>query len=61
MNTITEYKTISFRVDELTYNALQTHAKERYLSLSAYIRKCLDNQLDKEETDIELHRATTQG
>ena len=38
-----EYKTVSFRVDEVTYNALQTLAKENYLSVSAYIRKCLDN------------------
>lgn len=56
-----EYKTISFRVDEDTYNALQTHAKEQYLSLSAYIRKYLDIQLTQEDTDNELQRTTTEG
>ena len=43
-----EYKTISFRVDEDTYNELQEHAKAQYLSLSAYIRRTLNAQLDKE-------------
>jgi len=56
-----EYKTISFRVDEDTYNALQAHAKEQYLSLSAYIRKYLDIQLTQEDTDNELQRTTTEG
>ncbi len=56
-----EYKTISFRVDEDTYNALQTHAKEQYLSLSAYIRKYLDIQLTQEDTNNELQRTTTEG
>lgn len=56
-----EYKTISFRVDEDTYNALQAHAKEQYLSLSAYIRKYLDIQLLQEDTDNELQRTTTEG
>ena len=55
-----EYKTISFRVDEDTYNALQAHAKEQYLSLSAYIRKYLDIQLTQEDTDNELQRTTTE-
>ena len=56
-----EYKTISFRVDEDTYNALQAHAKEQYLSLSAYIRKYLDIQLTQEDPDNELQRTTTEG
>lgn len=56
-----EYKTISFRVDEDTYNALQAHAKEQYLSLSAYIRKYLDIQLTQEDTDNELQRTITEG
>lgn len=56
-----EYKTISFRVDEDTYNALQAHAKEQYLSLSAYIRKYLDIQLTQEDTDNELQRTTKEG
>lgn len=55
-----EYKTISFRVDEDTYNALQAHAKEQYLSLSAYIRKYLDIQLTQEDADNELQRTTTE-
>lgn len=58
---MTEYRTISFRVDEDTYTALQEHAKEQYLSLSAYIRKYLDIQLTQEDTHNELSRATTQG
>lgn len=48
---MTEYKTISFRVDEPTYTMLQAHAKEQYLSLSAYIRKYLDIQLEQEDTE----------
>lgn len=52
-----EYKKISFRVDESTYNELQEHAKVRYLSLSAYIRKCLDFQLEQEDKENELLRA----
>lgn len=56
-----EYKTISFRVDEDTYNALQAHAKEQYLSLSAYIRKYLDIQLTQEDKNNELQRTTTEG
>ena len=48
---MTDYKTISFRVDEPTYTMLQAHAKEQYLSLSAYIRKCLDIQLEQEDTE----------
>lgn len=56
-----EYKTISFRVDEDTYNALQAHAKEQYLSLSAYIRKYLDIQLTQEDTGNELQRTTKEG
>ena len=56
-----EYKTISFRVDEATYNALQSHAKEQYLSLSAYILKYLDIQITQDDTDNELSRATTEG
>lgn len=56
-----EYKKISFRVDEATYNELQEHAKVRYLSLSAYIRKCLDFQLEQEDKENELLRAVEQG
>lgn len=44
-----DYKTISFRVDEDTYKELQLKAKYRYLSLSAYIRKCLDYWLNQED------------
>ncbi len=51
-----EYKKISFRVDEATYNELQENAKVRYLSLSAYIRKCLDFQLEQEDKENELLR-----
>ncbi len=46
---MTEYKKISFRVDEDTYNRLSSYAKKEYLSLSAYIRKYLDLQITKEE------------
>ena len=46
---MTVYKKISFRVDEETFNKLQEHAKMQYLSVSAYIRKYLDIQLQKEE------------
>ena len=56
-----EYKKISFRVDEETYNKLQEYAKGEYLSLSAYIRKDLDLQLYKEENKNELLRAVEQG
>lgn len=52
-----EYKKISFRVDEETYNKLQEYAKGEYLSLSAYIRKYLDLQLYKEDRKNELLRA----
>lgn len=48
-----EYKRISFRVDEDTYNKLHTCAKLNYLSVSAYIRKCLDLQLQKEDLNHE--------
>lgn len=44
-----EYKKISFRVDEDTYNRLQEHSKLQYLTVSAYIRKYLDLQLQKED------------
>lgn len=47
---MTEYKKISFRVDEETYNRLQEHSKLQYLSVSAYIRKYLDLQLQKEDS-----------
>lgn len=47
---MTEYKKISFRVDEDTYNRLQEHSKLQYLSVSAYIRKYLDLQLQKEDS-----------
>ena len=40
-----QYKTISFRVTSNQYAQLQELAKTRYQSLSAYIRKCLDSQL----------------
>ena len=56
-----EYKTISFRVDEDTYNALQAHAKEQYLSLSAYIRKYLNIRLKQEGTNNELQKSTTES
>lgn len=58
--TTTEHKTISFRVDEATYNALQSHAKDQYLSLSAYIRKYLDIQLTQEDNNDELSNTTTE-
>lgn len=48
-----EYKKISFRVDEDTYIRLQEEAKIQYLSVSAYIRKCLDLQLYKEVSSDE--------
>lgn len=47
---MTEQKKISFRVEEDMYNRLQSHAKEQYLSVSAYIRKCLNEQLKKEDS-----------
>lgn len=50
------YKKISFRIDEDTYHKLQELAKREYLSLSAYIRKYLDLQLDKEDNKNELPR-----
>lgn len=53
-----EYKTISFRVDETTYNRLQEHTKGKYITLSAYIRMCVDLQLDKEDIENELQRTT---
>lgn len=54
-----DYKTISFRVDNNTYNYLQECAKEQYLSLSAFIRKSLDSQLDQEVRNIELFNTNT--
>ncbi len=56
VNNMTEYKKISFRVDEDTYNKLQEHAKMQYLSLSAYIRKNLDLQLEKKINNYETLR-----
>lgn len=53
-----EYKKISFRVDEDTYIRIQEHAKLQYLSVSAYIRKYLDLQLDKEECGDESQRVS---
>ena len=53
---MTEYKTISFRVDEYTYNKLQEYAKKNYLSLSAYIRKYLDLQIDQEIKNNDIDR-----
>lgn len=53
-----EYKKISFRVDEDTYNRLQEHAKLQYLSVSAYIRKYLDIQLQKEDSNNESQRVS---
>ena len=48
-----EYKKISFRVDGDTYTRLQEEAKQQYLSVSAYIRKCLVLQLYKEVNNDE--------
>lgn len=56
---MTEYKKISFRVDEDTYNRLQEHSKSQYLSVSAYIRKYLDLQLQKEDSLNDTSRVFT--
>ena len=56
---MTEYKKISFRVDEDTYNKLQVHSRLQYLSVSAYIRKYLDLQLQKEGELNDTSRVST--
>lgn len=56
---MTEYKKISFRVDEDTYNKLQVHSRLQYLSVSAYIRKYLDLQLQKEDSLNDTSRVST--
>lgn len=44
-----EYKKITFRTDTFTADRIEEQAKKQYLTVSAYIRKCVDIQLDKEE------------
>ena len=46
------------RVDEDTLIRIQEQAKMQYLSVSAYIRKCLDLQLDKEGCSNESQRVS---
>ena len=55
---MTEYKKISFRVDEDTLIRIQEQAKMQNLTVSAYIRKCLDLQLDKEVCSNESQRVS---
>ena len=50
------YKKVSFRLDTRTFNELQLQAKSDYLSISAYIRKLLDKELNKGESNNELQR-----
>lgn len=49
-----EHKKVSFRMDVDTYNRLQEVAKEKYLSVSAYIRKTIDKSIESEEKENEL-------
>lgn len=42
-----EYKKVSFRVEEEIYNILQEEARKQYLTVSAYIRKCIDLELNR--------------
>lgn len=49
-----DYKKITFQVDTLTASKIDEYAKSQYLSVSAYIRKCIDIQLDKEKEKNEL-------
>ena len=63
MNTITEYKTISFRVDELTYNALHTQRSGtcHYPLISASVQTI--NQTRRKQTlsyTEQLHRVKEQ-
>lgn len=44
----TEYKKVSFRMNATTVSELQKIAEKEYLSLSAYIRKQLEDSLQKE-------------
>lgn len=53
-----EYKKISFRIEEDTFNRLQEQAKMQYLSVSAYIRKCLDLELNKEVSSNDTQRVS---
>lgn len=41
-------KKITFQVDEDTFNLIQEVAKSQYLSMSAYIRRAVDNALSQE-------------
>lgn len=50
---MTEYKKISFRIDDETHDRILKLAKNQYLSVSAYIRKCIDLQLQKEDNSNE--------
>ena len=43
-----QYKKVSFRIDASIYNDIVNEAERQYLSVSAYIRKQLENQLYRE-------------
>ena len=42
-----DYQRITFRIDKNTLGTIQKEAKKQYLSVSAYIRKCIDLELNR--------------
>lgn len=49
-------KRVTFRMDAVTFADLQKRAKEQYLTVSAYIRKQLEESLYKENRENELQK-----
>lgn len=43
---------ITFRIDEYTAQQLKQIAKKHYLTVSAYIRKCLDQMIQEEMKNV---------
>lgn len=41
-----QYKKVSFRIDTTIYNDIAREAERQYLSVSAYIRKQLEKELN---------------
>ena len=47
-NKDTTYKKLTFQTDAATAKEIEETASKQYLSTSAFIRKCLDKELNKE-------------
>ena len=50
-----QYKKVSFRIDTSIYNDIAREAERQYLSVSAYIRKQLEKELNQEDLQNEIH------